>query len=631
MLVLKLVRIEAVLLLAVTLLISFSNPIVAQDFDRIVAFGDSLSDSGNRTDAGFPLYPPPFDALTRFTSPGGRTWVEILAGAPNEEMVRALEAQGGIPSDRDINFAYSGARADREVSTAFPDAPGVPEQIDNYEALGGTFGKNDLVVSWIGANDLLQGLEEGASTPGEFIAIGTDTGQDQVANIQRLIGLGAKQILVPNMPNIGLTPRALANPGAPQAGAFLSNVYNQTLAAGLRQLTGPDVNIIELDVASAINVIIDNPAAFGFTNVTDACILIPACAIGTPEDQAKFVFWDDIHPTAEVHKLLALYAGLLLDSDESSKAVAPLAEVGLWTRLHATNAVFDRLTSWLAGTYAKQNGFYAEVVGLHGDHDANDTRPGYNFGLYGVRAGIDRQFGNMLIGGATTFLAGDTESGALEAENLTISGDLYATSYWGPLFVSGQVGIAESFINDIERNTGFGPITATGSTNVRQYGAAGEVGALFKMGQTAIIPAARLGYVSADMDGFSETAELLALEYSDRTVSTAYWAAKIRASTNIVAGASKTAAYAEVGYEDFFSEDVDNVVSRLVNNTAHPNEVTIASPEGRGLFFKVGASSLISDSVSLDVDYGLSLHGGDGETHTGKVRVKVPLSGTYKN
>jgi phospholipase/lecithinase/hemolysin len=56
-----------------------------------------------------------------------------------------------------------------------------------------------------------------------------------------------------------------------------------------------------------IAVVTSNPAAFGLTNVTDACVTpdVPPFKCQKPQE---FLFWDGIHPTKEGHSILAAEA-----------------------------------------------------------------------------------------------------------------------------------------------------------------------------------------------------------------------------------------------------------------------------------------------------------------------------------
>ena len=91
--------VSAVATCAVALSVT-SLPSKADDFDRVVTFGDSLSDPGNLP-VGSTGYPAPFDTLTRFTSPNGITWVERLAPNPTTFGAATL---GGAPVTGDVNF-----------------------------------------------------------------------------------------------------------------------------------------------------------------------------------------------------------------------------------------------------------------------------------------------------------------------------------------------------------------------------------------------------------------------------------------------------------------------------------------------------------------------------------------------
>src|SRR5262249_7771435 len=160
-------------------------------------------------------------------------------------------------------------------------------------------------------------------------------GLNEASNIDLAINAGAKTILVSNLPSLGATPSANGNPATALGGSFASAVYNATLDQATKQLAAahPDVNLVQMDWLAALNVVIANPKAFGFTNVTDACILTPSCASATKDVQNQFLFWDTVHPTEGGHELLARYAALLLSTEETGKAVGALGQVALTTRL----------------------------------------------------------------------------------------------------------------------------------------------------------------------------------------------------------------------------------------------------------------------------------------------------------
>jgi outer membrane lipase/esterase len=101
-------------------------------------------------------------------------------------------------------------------------------------------------------------------------------------------------------------------PGAAQAATVLSVMFNAQLDSILALVaTLPGVEIAELDVFGTVEALIANPAAFGLTDVTDACIT-PNVRPFTCKKPDQFLFWDGIHPTKIVHAIFAQEAATVL-------------------------------------------------------------------------------------------------------------------------------------------------------------------------------------------------------------------------------------------------------------------------------------------------------------------------------
>lgn len=263
----------------------------ASAYSALYVFGDSLSDTGNINvvSGGVPL--PPY-ATGRFSN--GPVWVETLASNLGLTAVNSLS--GGT------NYAFGGAPTGAPFISS---SPSLTAQVGGMylPSVGGVADPNALYVVWGGGNDVRTGDP----------AVLTNSVPNIVNIISALAAAGATNFLVPNLPNIGLTPEAQAGGPAVVAGAtFLSVTFNGQLiaaTAGLRSSLG--VNIIDLDVYAFLNTTIANAGALGITNTTGRCYS-GTTGIGGPgtvcANPNEYVFWDGIHPTAAAHALLGNYA-----------------------------------------------------------------------------------------------------------------------------------------------------------------------------------------------------------------------------------------------------------------------------------------------------------------------------------
>lgn len=255
-------------------------------FSRIIVLGDSLSDTGIffRLTGGLPP-PPNFEG--RFCN--GRLWVEYLAGRLGTSIA---------PGD---NFAVVGATTGSlNVNNGLDgrDYPGIEQQVTDLLSAHPTgLDLNALYVLWAGANDFFVFFGTGGE-PSEMIANGVE---NTVRAIQRLSSAGARHILVPNVPDIGLTPLASAI-GDPLGITGLVAAYNTALAEALGDLEDAGTPVIELDSFALFQGIVTYAPQLGFTNVTES--YLP----GMEGDVRRFLFWDEVHPTTRAHQIISAVA-----------------------------------------------------------------------------------------------------------------------------------------------------------------------------------------------------------------------------------------------------------------------------------------------------------------------------------
>lgn len=288
----------------------------AATFSQIYVFGDSLADPGNLFQASGGLVPqtPPY--AQRFSN--GPVWVEYLAA--DLGLAPALAADPSTNVGDGINFAVGGASTGPNL-TNFPLPLGVLSQVNVFTQLINTapLQPNDdaLYIYVAGGNDIVANL---AGSP-DFADLGTSL-SNTTAALQSLIDIGAENILVSNVPDLGATPRFNV---LPSAGVISNTVnsYNQSLAAILDSLSlsNPTANLLGFDLNGLFGDAIANPANYGFTNVTDACLGDGMFSVDNPfsicSDPDSYLFWDNFHPSTAAHAIVADVAFAQLHEPEA--------------------------------------------------------------------------------------------------------------------------------------------------------------------------------------------------------------------------------------------------------------------------------------------------------------------------
>ena len=247
-------------------------------FSSLYVLGDSLSDNGNVFAATFGTYPPPPYYQGRFSN--GPVAVEVLAAG--------LGLGQGTFFDLAVGGATTGAGGSAGAGT------GMLSQLAGFQALlgAGSASSSALYTVWGGANDLRNGGSIATA----------------ISNLSTIVSglhtLGARNFLLPNLPDLGLTPeaRSQADPFPGVSFSSLSTAasesFNQQLAAAYGSLAAQwtDEHFYYFDAMGAQRAITSGSPSNGFSNVTTACIGTAGCATA--------LYFDAIHPTAAAHQIL---------------------------------------------------------------------------------------------------------------------------------------------------------------------------------------------------------------------------------------------------------------------------------------------------------------------------------------
>ncbi|BGO99985.1 Lipolytic enzyme, G-D-S-L family [Rhodotorula toruloides ATCC 204091] len=249
-------------------------------FNRVVCFGDSLSDAGN----GAWLF-------TNKTWPSDKSYVghRFTNGPVYSEYV-AQEL--GVPL---ISYATGGASISHRVSSRSGEHGMLPvdcimDQIAKY-SVGKTDESNTLFILYAGANDAYFSLEEGG-TPAEVLV-------DLKECVEMLRKIGAEYIVIPTLPPLGDNyPYSNALPDAAEPMRFFSTELHKIYFDWTRTQPG----LAFADFFSLFDNIMRRPAEYGFNKeyLKVGCIKEKCDA-----NVREYIWFDDYHPTTYVHSLMA--------------------------------------------------------------------------------------------------------------------------------------------------------------------------------------------------------------------------------------------------------------------------------------------------------------------------------------
>ena len=302
--------------LTVTILAGFAlsaaPACAAPRYTGLYCFGDSLTDVGNIYTLSHRTQPvsPPYSS-GRFSN--GPVWVQYMAaslGLP----VPLPNLNGGT------DYAFGGAETGTTIIHTAA-ATDLPNQIQQFVTdTKGVAPAGALYVVASGANDLLDTTSATLTAP-QLAQLAKPSAINVSNQVSRLASMGARHILVMNVPDLAHVPQIkIYAPIYQQAGTAIAQQFNTQLASSLSPVaasSGATINIV--DIFTLFDTVIANGAANGFIDTVNPCWTGnyqsassgTLCATTTAA-QDQFLFWDDLHVTEHGHQIVAAQAMTIL-------------------------------------------------------------------------------------------------------------------------------------------------------------------------------------------------------------------------------------------------------------------------------------------------------------------------------
>jgi len=530
-------------LMAVAIALAAAPAMAQSPYTKTVVFGDSLSDAGYFR----PLLPASANPIIgQFTTNPGWIWAEYVADYYGTNGGAHGNGQNGD------NYAIGGARVGVDTSQVLvPGTPAVPvyslkTQMNQYLAAnGGKADPNALYTVWGGANDLFA-IQRGAPLAATLGAAVTD----QVGIVGTLKAAGAQYVVVPTIPDIGLTPDArAAGPAGMAAGTALAKAYNDALFGGLK---AAGLQVIPVDTFHILQEIVASPSTYGFVNATGkACLTATSltcspAAYATPDAYQTYVFADGVHPSNATHQMLGQYTLSILEAPRNQQILTHSAQTVGRSRA-------DQVSWHLDGRPADGPSWWGNLRGDMQRYAHADLYDGMApAGLFGVDWARD----GMVVGGFAGYGRMDADFGNSKGDftQSDTSLGLFAGWYGERVWVNGQV--SYSWLDyDVTRKVQLGPATRIHEGSPEGSNLTAALNAGYEFGTEGGFrhgPVAAVIWQKVKLDGYTESnPSATALGYGnqdvDSTVGRIGWQARFDG------GSVKP--YVQVTYDHEFEDD----------------------------------------------------------------------------
>ncbi|CAO2647227.1 Nn.00g081490.m01.CDS01 [Neocucurbitaria sp. VM-36] len=244
------------------------------------------------------------------TAEGGPNWVEFLTKCGIEK---------GLTDPQTCkvqlwDFAYAGANTVSKVGFTpahWNHTVSFQQQVQQFEQYGNpaleTIGlkkKDSLVAIWIGINDI-NDLAKLCGKNESFAPLYEQVQEYVFESVEKVYGLGYRNFLFMNLPPLDRGP-------SPSVNTSLVATFNaiQASHADVFQSNHRDATILQFDVNTVLNKVLDNYKDYGFNNITNFCpgynqpdIRSNPGKYGCGEGLDTYFWYDSGHLGSRTHKV----------------------------------------------------------------------------------------------------------------------------------------------------------------------------------------------------------------------------------------------------------------------------------------------------------------------------------------
>lgn len=618
--------------LAIALALAVSGTAHAQTYSQTVFFGDSLTDTGRLKSIVTGVNSAVGEQLQNsFTTNPDPVWATHLANSLGTSADANTAANAG-----GTNYAVGGARSSETVSwNGVFDIPTTNQQILTHLAQNqGKADPNALYTVWIGSNDLIA-----AANPaiGQLEALEKITAavKATATDVATLKATGAQHILVPNVPALGLTPRAiyaekvLGVEGAMDKANLAASLYNENL---YKALNGLDANIIPANTFGLLQEVTSDPQAFGFSNTMGVACNMPArtdnendpastslaCTpnnLVAPDANQTHLFADDIHPSGRTHQILAEYYQSLLTAPT---AIGQLPNAILQSSTNDAQSLNRRMNQ----LPVSKNSVWADVSASDvdsGDVSTDGVNPsvtiGAGFGGKASHTGAYAKFGkqNYQLG---TQIDADVKSYGV---------GVYHRHDFDKLSVNLQAGVDKLKV-DTDRDIAWAgaPRTHQARADGTRLHAGVQAGLMLTHGAFSYRPYLGLTAQEVTLQDLVEDQSTLAtaLRFSNQSRKSLQGEIGVNGAYQVN---DRYSVYGGVGYLHEFKDDDRTVQARLLSLPAYQRDygVTVAAADTSGVTAHLGLAAKLNDAVMLNASVATNQLNSDEKSLTGLVGVQA--------